>query len=126
MKTMWILILLLLIALGCAHAAQVTLDGTWPLYNAVPGTCSMAAPDTCKDLSLGLLYAQTQGRSDSTLVYSANLAGLFGKPFSVSVDQPEGTTIYWVAVRDSSGNRSCRSNIVTRTVIGVPLPASLR
>lgn len=125
MRTILIVVLLLLFP-GCAHAALVTLDGTWPLYNAVQGSCSVAAPDTCKDLSLGFVYAQVQGRSDSTLVYTAALGGLFGKPFSVSVDQSEGTTLYWAAVRDSSGNRSCKSNIVTRIVVSTPLPAALR
>ncbi len=125
MKVVLLAAAMLAFLVGCAHAVPVDLDGTWPLYNSVPGTCA-AATDTCKDLSQGFIYAQLQGRSDSTLVWQANIAGLYGRPFHATFERAEGTWFFWAATRDSSGNRACVSPLVMRILAVPPAPATLR
>ena len=121
---MMLVLAALLLCIGCAHATPVTFDLTLPLYNSQPGTCAAAVGDTCKDLSQLYAWRQKQGATDSTLVLVANVAGLYGKPFSFTDDQPEGTFLYWVAAADATGNRSCMTPKVANTVVLSPAPVS--
>ena len=125
MKVLAIAFALLLVAIGCAHSAPVTFDLTLPLYNSQPGTCTPAVGDTCKDLSQLYVYMRKQGAADSTLMLTANVAGMHGLPYSFTVSQPEGTYLWFVYPADATGNRPpCSSNIVTNTVVLSPSQVS--
>ena len=126
MKVLAIAIAMLAVLVGCAASAPVNLNMTLPTMNAVPGTCSEAVGDTLKDLSQLYVYAQKSGASDSTLVLTLNVAGLMGQPISVTVDRPEAVWNFWATLADATGNRSCRSNVVTKSVVLAPAPATLR
>jgi hypothetical protein len=118
------LFLLALLLSGCAHASPVALTWTYPRFNAAPGC--LAASDTLKDLSRCEIYARRAGRTDSVLVFSKICAGLEARDDSATVDQPKGSTDYWLYTYDAIGNQSCRSSVVTRLVAGKPLAALLR
>lgn len=119
------LVALMLLAAGCAYAAPVTLVWTYPRFNALPGTCITPA-DTLHDLARCELYARRAGRPDSLLVLSKPCAGLENRADSTVVDQPKGGTDYWIYIFDGQGSPSCKSAVVTKFVIGKPLPAVLR
>ena|SRR5258705_154967 len=110
---------------GCASASPVTLLWTYPRFNAAPGSCSAVA-DTLKDLGHCEIYARRAGRSDSVLVFSKPCAGLEARADSTVIDQPKGTSDYWIYVFDLIGNPSCRSGFTTKIVTGKPLPAIFR
>ena len=124
MKYLFFLGLLLALP-GCAHSAPVVLAWTYPTWNANPGSCS-ATPDTLRDLGTFDIWAQRQGRTDSTLVITKTCVGREGKPDSVVVEQPEGVTLYWGFVYDTSSNRSCKSNVTSKLVTSVPTPATFK
>ena len=129
MRTMMLVLAALLLCIGCAAAAPVTFDMTVPLYNAsLTAPCTAAVGDTCKDVSQAYIYRRAQGApaSDSLLVLTLNVAGLFGKPVTFTVEQPEGTYLYWTAVSDATGNRSCNSPLVSKAIVLTPAPPSLR
>src|SRR5258706_6912560 len=101
MKMLMVLFILLLSCFGCATAMPVDLDMTLPLVYS--SSCSIDLPDTCKSLALLNVYASTTAAiTDSILVYSTNVAGLYGKPISVRVDRPKGTWYFFSVTRDSS------------------------
>ena len=121
------IVLLLAAFTGCATAAPVVLDMTLPAWNSLPDSpCSESVGDTLKDLSTAYVYAQASGLSDSTLVLTQNVAGMAGQPLTVTVQRPEGSWLFWTAVADATGNRSCRSNVVAKTVALVPAPAVMK
>jgi len=123
---MFVLILILLAFLtGCAHSAPVTLTWTHPIFTTTPGMCTIL-PDTLKNLAYSELWAQRQGRSDSTLVITKTCIGKEGKPDSVTVDQPEGVSIYWVYEVSTLGNKGCKSNVASKTIILSPGAAVLK
>ena len=126
MRTMVAIVVLLLACFGCASSAPVQLGMTMPQWNALQGSCSEATGDTLKDLSQAYVYAQKQGASDSTLVLTLNVAGQAGQAINFTVDRPEGSWNFWAALADATGNRSCRSNIVTKAVVLAPAPATMR
>ena len=129
MRLLVSILLLAAVALctGCATAAPVILDMTLPSWNSLPDSpCSESVGDTLKDLSTAYVYAQASGRSDSTLVLTQNVAGMAGQPLTMTVQRPEGSWLFWVAVTDATGNRSCRSNVAMKTVTLAPAPAVMR
>jgi hypothetical protein len=107
---------------GCAAAATVNLGLTLPLFRADTTNCAIASADTVKNLATIAVYAATSAAIvDSTLVYSANVAGLYGRPYAFSVQQPTWTTRWYFCVtRDSLNLRACRSNVISRTVTAGP------
>lgn len=126
MKMLAIILLFLLVAVGCASSAPVKFAWINPLFNSQgPLTCAAAA-DTCKDLASTLLWIQAQGRVDSTLVATVNTVGRFGRDDSVTVDLAEGVWSVWTISKDSSGNASCKSNVVQRAIIVAPVAPVLK
>lgn len=107
-----------------AHSFPVTLDCTIPLYMVNPGSC-LGLTDTCKTISTVSVYAQLQGRTDSVLVFTGSVAGEYGKPLSVTFDRPTGIWNFWNAFRDSTFNRSCNSNRITKSVFDIRFPAAV-
>ena len=128
MKVLLLAGMLLMLAIGCAHSAPVTFDMIVPLYNAsLTAACTEAVGDTCKDLSQGLIYRRLQSApaTDSTFVVALNLVGMSGKPTVFTVEQPEGTYVYWSILVDVGGNTSCRGNFASKTIVLRPAPATI-
>jgi hypothetical protein len=111
---------------GCAAASPVQLNWSYPRFNAVEGTPCAVSPDTLKDLARVQLWRQSTGQSDSTLVLDRGAIGKEASPDSVVVQQQEGVAFYWAVLFDNIGNRSCRSNLASRTVIQSPSPAVMK
>ena len=112
---------------GCAAASPVQLDWTYPRFNAVAsGSCTPSAADTLKDLARVQLWAQQSGRTDSVLVLDRTAVGKEAQPDSATVQQQEGTFFYWAILADLVGNRSCRSNTISKTVVLPPAPGTMR
>lgn len=107
---------------GCATAATVNLGLTLPLFRADTTNCAIASPDTVKNLATLAVYASSSAAiADSTLVYTANVAGLYGRPYTFAVQQPTWSTRWYFCVtRDSLNLRACRSNVIARTVTAGP------
>lgn len=109
---------------GCAIAAPVTIAWTYPRFNAsAQGSCTPSSADTLKDLARVQVWAQQQGRTDSSLVTDRSAVGREATPDSVVVQQQEGTFFYWTYIFDLVGNRACRSNTASKTVVLPPAPA---
>lgn len=128
MKMLCILaaVAVLLCTSGCAHATPVTVDWTYPLYNAAPG-CGTAVGDTAKDLSSFVLYAQLQGRTDSILVYQESAVGKQGRPGTATFDRlTQGQWNLWARVWNAAGRSSCWSNFITRVIYTTPGSPMLR
>lgn len=102
------------------RAAPVDMTLTLPLYRA-DSSCA-ATPDTVKNLSTLILYSSsTAALTDSTVVLTANVGGLYGKAYPFTVQQGPGTRWYWCVTRDSSNVRSCdKSNAFAKTVLAGP------
>jgi len=112
---------------GCAAASPVQLNWTYPQLNAVAaGSCTPSAADTLKDLARVQLWAQQSGRTDSSLVLDRSAVGKEAQPDSAVVQQQEGTFFYWHILTDLLGNRSCRSNTASKTVVLPPAPGTMR
>jgi len=112
---------------SCAAASPVQLDWTYPRFNAsAPGSCTPSAADTLKDLARVQLWAQQSGRTDSSLVLDRSAIGKEALPDSATVQQQEGTFFYWTFLYDLVGNRSCRSNTASKTVVLPPAPGTMR
>jgi hypothetical protein len=107
---------------GCASAAQVSMGLTLPLFRADSTNCTIATADTVKNLATLAVYSSTTAAiTDSTLVYSANVGGLYGRPYTFAVQQPTWTTRWYFAVtRDSLNLRACRGNVISKTVTAGP------
>jgi hypothetical protein len=119
----WIPIAIAIVLLsGCAAAAPVNMALTLPLFRADTTNCAIASADTVTNLSTLIVYAATTAAiTDSTMVYTANVAGLFGRPYQFTVQQPTWTTRWYFCVtRDSLNLRACRSNVIARTVTAGP------
>ena len=112
---------------GCAKAVTVNLDVTYPVFNTVSLTSCVATSDSCKDLARAELWVQRQGQTDSTLIVNRTLTpSRAGQPDIFQADQPEGTSFYWLYLFDLVGNRSCRSNIASKTVTQPPAAATVQ
>ena len=112
---------------GCANAAPVTLAWDYPRFSvSAPGSCTPSAADTLKDLARVQLWAQQSGRTDSSLVLDRSAVGKEAQPDSATVQQQEGTFFYWAILYDILGNRSCRSNTTSKTIVLPPAPGTMR
>jgi len=107
---------------GCAAAAPVNMALTLPLFRADTTNCALASADSVKNLATLTVYSSTTAAiTDSTLVFSANVGGLYGRPYLFTVQQPTWTTRWYFCVtRDSLNLRACRSNVISRTVTAGP------
>jgi hypothetical protein len=118
-KVLVIILLLLPIALGCAHAVPVDLDLTLPLYYSVG--CATDTPDTVKTLKDLAIYASTTSAlTDSVLLFTASVRGLYGRPYTARIDRPPNSTWFvWNITWDSLYvARSCKSNVVRLVMPG--------
>jgi hypothetical protein len=111
---------------GCAAASPVVLRWDYPRFNAVEGNPCAVSPDTLKDLARVQLWRQSTGQSDSTLVLDRGAIGKEAQPDSAVAQQQEGVAFYWAVLFDNIGNRSCRSNLASRTVVQSPSPAVMK
>ena len=120
MKVLYVFVALLFLLMGCAKAVPVTLLWTNPVRNAAaPGVCA-SGPDSCLDLSVVRLWAQRQGRTDSSLVATRAAAGQLGRADSATVDLSEAVWHFWTQASDSSGLVSCKSNVATKDLRVAP------
>lgn len=105
-----------------AQSATVNLGLTLPLFRADSTNCQVASTDTLKDLNTVAAYVSTTSALlDSTLVSSGNVAGMQGKPYNFSTQQPTWSTRwYWAITRDVLDHRACKSNVWAVTVTGGP------
>lgn len=117
---------LIFLATGCAKAASVTIQWTYPRFNATSQTSCVASPDTLKDLARIEGWSQRLGQSDSSQVLVRNATGREAQSDQLVTNQAEGTVTYWFYIFDTLNNRSCRSNTTTKTIILTPMPADVQ
>jgi len=125
-KVLLLSIILIGFLVGCSKAATISLVWNYPRFNASESGPCIDSPDTLRDLARVEIWAQAQGRSDSTLVLSRLAIGKEAKPDSVQIQQAEGVTFYWYFLFDLIGNRSCASNVASKKVVQPPAPGTLR
>lgn len=119
----WLGLLFLLPLASCGATAQVKLQWMNPTTNAVQGSCADAGTPLT-DLKGVRLWRQVVGRTDSALVVDRPARAGLADSFVATL--PETLYDIWGAWYDSTGNASCRSNMLRLRAGQAPMAGTMQ